>query len=392
VTGPDAQAPGLSGKSYNAFCVAGADIQGNYPRYEDVVESLGRGMYVQLRMGSEGQQEMEEIFRRIASDKLPTERMMVCTDARNAESLCKQGHVDHILRRLVACGIDPLDAICMATVNPMRAYGMHWHGAIAPGYVADMVLFEDLKAFQSRAVFQRGNFYMGKPAHRSILYGKPKDAACTGACGQDTFRLPVNGCMPVICVTPGHVSTALEYRNVPSEDGAFVAREGLVKLVVMNRFGRGGVPVVSIMDGFSIKDGALATSVSYDTYSLVLAGDNDGDILLAAQTLKEMKGGYVVVQAGEVRMKVALPIMGIMSDLTAEEFLRAQKKLLFQAKKLFAAPIEGDPFKTLSFITLPTIPEVRVTEYGIYEVSKRRYLLNEAPKLRVYHGKQRRIP
>lgn len=383
----DGQAPGLSGNTFNVFCVAGNDQNGKYPKYQDVLEKLRRGMYVQLRVGSEGLEEMEDIFRHIAKDKLPTERIMLCTDGKSAEDMCKHGHIDYILRRMVARGIDPIDAICMATINPIRAYRLNWHGVIAPGYVADMVLLEDLREFQTNVIFQKGKLHLTSSGRRYTVKESTCGAVRLNLRDPEKFMLPAHENMPVIRVTPGEILTDLEYRNVPAQNGFFKAENGMAKIAVMNRRATRTAPVVGILEGMPIKNGALATSVAYDTYNVVLAGDNDADMLLAAQTLEEIKSGYVVVKDGKVTAKLSLPVLGLMSDLPAKELIDAHRTLLMEAKKLIDMPLEGDPFKTLSFITLPVIPKVRMTELGLYNVCTKQYFVSE-----VNQGKQRRIP
>ncbi len=375
----DGQAPGLSGSTYNAYCVGELCADDAQAGYEQVVEKLRRGMYIQLRMSSGGQA-MDEIIRSIAAAKLPLDRFMLATDGRDLETLCSEGHINHILRRLVACGIDPLDAICMGSINAMRAYRLPWRGAIAPGYAANMVVFESLRDFRSEAIFRKGNLYLDKPQYRRAETGKIRNTVRVSARDPKILELPVDGKMPVVQVVPGRIQTKLIWRDVPVQNGRFVARKGYVKLAVMERRFAGGKVGLGIVEGLPVRNGAIGSSISHDRNDLVVAGDNDHDMLLAMRTLQEMGGGWVVVKGGTVEAKLALPLAGLMSDLPAWKLLQARREFVHKAAEAAGVPEEENLFTTLAFLTLPTLPEARVTERGVFDASAQKYAVREKEK------------
>ncbi len=368
----DGQAPGLSGSTRNAYCVGELSADSAADGCEEAMEMMRRGMYIQLRM-SFGGQEMDDVFRGIAAAKLPLDRFMLGTDGRDPETLCREGHVNYILRRLVACGIDPLDAIRMASINATRAYRLLWRGAIAPGYIADMVLFENLRDFRCKAVFQKGNLYFNKPLRWRAAAGRVSNTVHVNVHDPKVLELPVDGEMPVVQVVPGEIRTKLLRREVPAENGLFAARTGYVKLAVMERRFAGGNVGLGILEGLPIQKGAIGTSISHDVNDLVVAGDNDEDMLLAVRTLEKMGGGCVVIREGKVAAKLALPLAGRMSDLSAQELLKARRELLNEAAKAAGITDGEGLFTTLAYITLPTLPEARVTERGVFDVAEQRY-------------------
>lgn len=372
----DGHAPLLTGDALNAYCVAGPHTDHECTTYPEVLEKLRAGLRIHLRIGS-ASRGIEEVMREIAAHNLPTRRMMFCTDDKHLEDIRNEGHINYILRRAVANGIDPIHAVQMATINTANTYGIRHYGATAPGYRADLVVFDNLTDFNPQFVITDGKLF--EPGQDSHLKPDPKiyNSVHLAPRKKENFILPVKGKMPVINQDPKELLTRLSYEDVPTQNGCFVARDGYLKLAVLERHHASGHMAVGIYKGFAIKDGAFASTVGHDSHNLVVCGDNDADMLTAIDALEACGGGYVAVRNGKVMAQLDLPIAGLMSDAPLDTILEKQRELLAVAKD-FGVDSETDPFITMSFLALPVIPEVRLTDRGLFDVTKMDFIRYEA--------------
>lgn len=368
----DGHAPLLTGDLLNAYCVAGPRTDHECSSYEEVLEKLRKGMRIHLRLGS-ACRGIETIFRQIADNGLPTRRMQFCTDDKHLENIRDEGHINYILRRAVANGIDPIQAVQMATINAAETYGLIGYGAVAPGYRADLVLFDNLKDFRPQLVVTDGQIF--RPEADLPVKPDPKiyNSVHLAPRKPDVLRLPVEGPMPIIQTVDGELLTRLVWEEVPTRDGAFSAGGGLVKLAVLERHHASSRVGLGILRGLPLQAGAMATTVGHDSHNLIVAGDNDADMLIAIDALEECGGGYVVVSEGRVLAKLALPVAGLMSDAPLDEILRHQQALL-QAAAQLGISNTSDPFITLSFVALPVIPDVRLTDMGMFDVTNMQFI------------------
>lgn len=368
----DGHAPLLTGDLLNAYCVAGPRTDHECSSYEEVLEKLRKGMRIHLRLGS-ACRGIETIFRQIADNGLPTRRMQFCTDDKHLENIRDEGHINYILRRAVANGIDPIQAVQMATINAAETYGLIGYGAVAPGYRADLVLFDNLKDFRPQLVVTDGQIF--RPEADLPVKPDPKiyNSVHLAPRKPDVLRLPVEGPMPIIQTVDGELLTRLVWEEVPTRDGTFCAGGGLVKLAVLERHHASSRVGLGILRGLPLQAGAMATTVGHDSHNLIVAGDNDADMLIAIDALEECGGGYVVVSEGRVLAKLALPVAGLMSDAPLDEILRHQQALLHAAAQLGISNT-SDPFITLSFVALPVIPDVRLTDMGMFDVTNMQFI------------------
>lgn len=368
----DGHAPLLTGDLLNAYCVAGPRTDHECSSYEEVLEKLRKGMRIHLRLGS-ACRGIEAIFRQIADNGLPTRRMQFCTDDKHLENIRDEGHINYILRRAVANGIDPVEAVQMGTINAAEAYGLIGYGAVAPGYRADLVLFDNLTDFRPQLVVTGGQVF--HPEADLPVKPDPKiyNSVHLAPRKPDVLRLPVEGPMPIIQTVDGELLTRLVWEEVPVRDGAFCAGNGLVKLAVLERHHASSRVGLGILRGLPLRAGAMATTVGHDSHNMIVAGDNDADMLIAIDALEECGGGYVVVSEGRVLAKLALPVAGLMSDAPLEEILRHQQALLHAAAQLGISNT-SDPFITLSFVALPVIPDVRLTDMGMFDVTNMQFI------------------
>ena len=364
----DGHAPMLEGMGLNAYRVAGAFSDHECSTYEEVKQKLATGMNILLRIGSAANN-MDGVLRRIAEEKLPTRNMMFCTDDKHIEDIRREGHINANARMAVAAGIDPIDAIKMASYNAARAYGIRGVGAIAPGYKADMVLLEDLKDFKVKQVISRfGRPYTGEEQIPSpILPPQVFNSVRLPEISKYDLALRCHVSAPVIKMIPHQLVTELVYRDVErDENGCFIPSEGMVKLAVIERHHATGSMAVGILEGLGIKHGAVASTVAHDSHNLVVAGDNDEDMLMAIESLRDCGGGYSVVSRGVVLARLPLPIAGLMTAAPVNDVLEIQQALL-DALYSLGAKRDSDPLIALSFMALPVIPAVKLTDEGLFD-------------------------
>lgn len=364
----DGHAPMLEGMGLNAYRVAGAFSDHECSTYEEVKQKLATGMNILLRIGSAANN-MDGVLRRIAKEKLPTRNMMFCTDDKHIEDIRREGHINANARMAVAAGIDPIDAIKMASYNAARAYGIRGVGAIAPGYKADMVLLEDLKDFKVKQVISRfGRPYTGEEQIPSpILPPQVFNSVRLPEISKYDLALRCHVSAPVIKMIPHQLVTELVYRDVErDENGCFIPSEGMVKLAVIERHHATGSMAVGILEGLGIKHGAVASTVAHDSHNLVVAGDNDEDMLMAIESLRDCGGGYSVVSRGVVLARLPLPIAGLMTAALVNDVLEIQQALL-DALYSLGAKRDSDPLIALSFMALPVIPAVKLTDEGLFD-------------------------
>ena len=364
----DGHAPMLEGMGLNAYRVAGAFSDHECSTYDEVKAKLATGMNILLRIGSAANN-MDGVLRRIAKEKLPTRNMMFCTDDKHIEDIRREGHINANARMAVAAGIDPIDAIKMASYNAARAYGIRGVGAIAPGYKADMVLLEDLKDFKVKQVISRfGRPYTGEEQIPSpILPPQVFNSVRLPEISKYDLALRCHVSAPVIKMIPHQLVTELVYRDVErDENGCFIPGSGMVKLAVIERHHATGSMAVGILEGLGIKHGAVASTVAHDSHNLVVAGDNDEDMLMAIESLRECGGGYSVVSRGVVLAMLPLPIAGLMTAAPVNDVLEIQQALL-DALYSLGAKRDSDPLIALSFMALPVIPAVKLTDEGLFD-------------------------
>lgn len=364
----DGHAPMLEGMGLNAYRVAGAFSDHECSTYEEVKQKLATGMNILLRIGSAANN-MDGVLHRIAEERLPTRNMMFCTDDKHIEDIRREGHINANARMAVAAGIDPIDAIKMASYNAARAYGIRGVGAIAPGYKADMVLLEDLKDFKVKQVISRfGRPYTGEEQIPSpILPPQVFNSVRLPEISKYDLALRCHVSAPVIKMIPHQLVTELVYRDVErDENGCFIPSEGMVKLAVIERHHATGSMAVGILEGLGIKHGAVASTVAHDSHNLVVAGDNDEDMLMAIESLRDCGGGYSVVSRRVVLARLPLPIAGLMTAAPVNDVLEIQQALL-DALYSLGAKRDSDPLIALSFMALPVIPAVKLTDEGLFD-------------------------
>ncbi len=371
----DGHAPGLTGKDLAAYIAAGIGSDHECTTIEEAREKLRLGMYVMIREGSTAKN-----LRDLLPLVTPTNarRMMFVTDDRHPGDLIKEGHIDHIIRLAIDQGIDPVLAIQMATLNPAEYFGLKDLGAIAIGRQADMVLFDNFKDFRILKVWRAGTLVAedGKiipweRPQRSIPLRSSMNIKWDGV----DFRIPAQSSkVKVIEIIPGQIITRKLVTEAKIVDGYAVADtdRDILKIAVIERHTASGNMGKGFVKGFGLKRGALASSVAHDSHNIVVVGVSDEDMMKAVKEIEAMKGGLVAVADGQVLARLPLPVAGLMSEKSAHE-VHAELEELLKASKALGCTLE-EPFMALSFLALPVIPELKLTDKGLVDVTEFRFV------------------
>ncbi len=352
----DGHAPLLSGKDLNAYIYAGVQSDHECTTFAEGREKLLRGMYIMIREGST-EQNLRDLLPLV--NACTATRCCFATDDRHADMLVREGHIDDCIRKAVACGLEVEQALLMATFSAAGRFGLHDRGAIAPGRLADFCIVDDLDRFQVLRTFKRG-VEVVDPGYRPQTYPvvplrvrmpEPRDIQITG-----------RGEARVIGIIPGQIITC-DLRCQVDATAIPDTERDILKAVVTDRYREGGSGV-GLVRGFGLQEGAIAGSVSHDSHNIVAVGVDDADIIGAIREVVRLGGGLAVVSGDDVTV-LPLECAGLMSTLPFDAVAQRLEALQKHARRLGA--IE-DPFMYLSFLALTVIPEVRVTERGVFDV------------------------
>ncbi|MBI4304559.1 MAG: adenine deaminase [Chloroflexi bacterium] len=366
----DGHAPGVSGKNLNAYVAAGIHSDHESVLLEEAREKLGKGMYVMIREGS-SEKNLDALLP-LVTDKT-YKRCMFVVDDRTCVDLLKDGDIDAVVRKAIRHGLDPVRAIQLATINTAEYFRLDGLGAVAPGYQANLIVIRDMASMGIDMVFYQGRL-VAKEGRALFPASKPSGPVLTGTVKIKPFviealKLPASaGTQPVIEIIPGQIITRKRMEKVKIEGGMVVpdTSRDILKLVVVERHKATGNIGVGMVTGFGLKQGALASSVAHDSHNIVAVGTNDGDIFVAVKEIERLQGGLVAVAEGKVLASLALPIAGLLSDQPLETVANKLGKLEEVAAGLGTKL--PSPFSTLSFVALPVIPELRLTDLGLVDV------------------------
>jgi len=368
----DGHAPGLSGPDVVAYAAAGIRSDHECTTAAEGLEKLRLGMYLMIREGSAAKN-MEALLPVVTDGNY--RRCLLVSDDTHPHDLVENGHIDHALRKAVRLGADPVRAVQMVTINAAEAFGRKDLGAVLPGYKADVVLVDDLKDFavdtvvrHGRPVVLGGRLCVDIPRRQDPSVYK---SICTGPVSAASFRMPLEGRRArVIGLTEDQLVTRSLVETVKVQGGCAVSdpKRDILKLAVVERHHASGNVGLGLVKGFGLKRGAMGSSVAHDSHNLVVVGTNDDDMAACVAALTEMGGGFAVVVDGRVEARLALPVAGLMSEEPAEEVAARDRELREVAARLGVVP--KAPFITLSFLALPVIPELKLTDRGLVDVTR----------------------
>lgn len=380
----DGHAPLLSGKSLQAYAAAGVISDHECSHMAEALEKLACGQWIMIRQGTAAHnlQALTGLF------KPPYyQRAMLVTDDKHPGDLLQGGHIDGIIRKAVELGADPVRAIKMGTYNPACFFGLKNRGAVAPGYLADLVVFDDLKTVKVTAVFKEGRLAAengqllidGNVSAGEPLLPEPgtKDRVFhsfhMSPITLSSLEFKEHGPSQRVIDLVEHELTTRERIRKWTDSPGFApgvnVREDVVKLAVFERHHGTGHMGLGFLGRYGLKKGAVATSIGHDSHNLVVAGVTDEDMLAAGNRVLENQGGLAVALEGKVLSDLPLPVAGLMSMLTLEETDRRLEELKILTRRLGISQ-DIDPFMTLAFVSLPVIPKLRLNTYGVIDVDR----------------------
>nr|WP_181983274.1 adenine deaminase [Ruminococcus sp. AM34-10LB] len=359
----DGHAPELSGNDLNAYIAAGVYSDHECSTFENALEKLRKGQFIMIREGTAAHN-LKALMPLLTQQYYS--RCMFATDDKHPSDLLYGGHIDYIVKQALKNGADPIVALKTATHHAARYFLLNNKGAIASGYLADIVVVDNLEDFNVETVFKRGKL---------VFDGEVKDFSAPTVDEKlakkcfDTFHLDsvtpssfkVDGKLGLIGLVGGELLT----RNLGTADKIDVEND-ILKIACIERHKGTNHIGVGYVKGYSLKSGAVATSVAHDSHNIITVGCNDDDIAVAVNAIKDSKGGIAVVQNGKIKALLELPIAGLMSDeplTTVNEKLENAKSSAYE----LGADKSIDPFMTLSFLSLPVIPSLRITTKGVFD-------------------------
>lgn len=411
----DGHAPFLAGKGLNAYVTAGVTSDHECSDINEAREKYARGQWIMIREGTAAKN-LEALMPLFEAPYY--QRSMLVTDDRHPGDLIRYGHIDYIIRSAVKRGADPIRAIKMGSFNTASYFGIQNRGAVAPGYLADLVVLKDLESLDVVKVYKAGELVaengvcLVEPAQEKTWDAtikdrvfssfhmeeiQEKDLAVSELCGEDAAgkMLRVIGLQPhqlittellvpymagVPCVGERGGEGASEGMQTCQSDGngsadTFACRlapgvdlnQDIVKLAVFERHHHTGHIGLGFLSGYGLKKGAVASSIAHDSHNLIIAGTNDADMVLAGNCVRKNKGGLAVAVDGKLLGELPLPIGGLMTGASADEVEQTLEYLKAELRKL-GIPDTVDPFMTLAFVSLPVIPKLRLNTYGVIDV------------------------
>lgn len=372
----DGHAPLLSDKDLNAYIAAGVQSDHECSNIEEAMEKLRRGQYIMIREGTaaKNMEALMPLFREPYCS-----RCMLVTDDKHPGDLLQGGHIDYIIRKAIAAGVDPVVAVRMGTLVPCQYFGLAHSGAVAPGYTADLIVLSNLEQFTVEQVYKKGRLVaqQGRMLHPAALtvdkarFARVFDSFNMDEITPEQLQLKQTGTRQrVICLTPHSLLTTEKIvpfcQHPGTAPGVDVAQQ-IVKLAVFERHQRSGHVGLGFLGNYGLQCGAVASSIAHDSHNLIVAGTNDADMVLAGNTVRKNKGGLAFALNGQVVGELPLPVAGLMSTESAET-VEEKLQTLKAALKAHGISEDIDAFMTLAFVSLPVIPKLRLNTYGIVDV------------------------
>jgi adenine deaminase len=365
----DGHAPGLAGKELNAYLSAGILSDHESTTLEEGKEKLRRGMYLMIREGS-SEKNLDALLPLVTDSTY--KRCFFVVDDRSCFDLLREGDIDAVVRKAISRGLEPVRAIQMATINPAEYFRLHDRGGIGPGYIANLVTITDLAQLEIDMVFYKGRLVarQGKPLFPfpPVTVELKDTVRIKSPTAQSLKIVPAGETYSVIQIVPGQIATKKAVEKIQVVNGVVACdlERDILKLVVVERHKASGNIGVGLVKGFGLKKGALASSVAHDSHNIIAVGADDLDILKAIEEINRLQGGLVVCANLEILASLPLPIAGLLSPEPLDIVVSQYEIVERAAASLGNLP--PAPFAILSFLALPVIPELRLTDLGLVDV------------------------
>ncbi len=373
----DGHAAGLSANDLNVYLAAGIRTDHESTTAMEAKERLSRGMYLMIREGTVAK-DLQQLIPIV--NECNARRCLFVTDDKHLDDIIHDGSIDHNVRLAVASGLSSITAIQMATINAAECFGLEEKGAIAPGYKADFFLFDDLEKINitsvykdGMAVVENGRLVIESQNHTLVETERLRNSVRYHEPTENHFHIPLKtNKANIIEIIPNSLVTRHIIEKVNTSDsGIFQTSiiDDQLKLAVIERHHMKNQIGLGIVKGLGLKSGAIATTIAHDSHNLIIAGTTDFDMVVAAKAIKDIQGGLVVVNHGKVIASLGLSIAGLMSDRPYQEVYASLNEINLALQKL-GANDHFNPFLTISFLSLPVIPELKLTDKGLFQVSK----------------------
>jgi len=370
----DGHCPSLSGNDLQAYVTAGIRSDHETTVLSEGLEKIEAGMMLMIREGTSAKN-LEELVPLV--NKGNARRFCFVSDDLHPEDIQQRGHVNYMVKKAIQLGLDPVTAIQLATLNPAEYFGLKDRGAVAPGLRADLAVLNDLEGFEVNSVYKDGRMVVDKGSLVNLPNGQDKATLVKPEplnifpLSPESFRIPYSeDKAKVIEVVPGQLITHMRFEKIGSDNG-YVSTDtesDVLKLCVVERHRATGHIGLGLVTGFGLKRGAMATSVAHDSHNVIAVGVTDEEIYRAVEAVRIMGGGLSVVKDNEILAKVPLEIAGLMSGEPLEILVQKLREIKKAAAGLGCALEE--PFMALSFLALPVIPELKLTDMGLVDVNK----------------------
>ncbi len=366
----DGHAPGVSGAALNAYVAAGPRSDHECTTPEEAIEKLRRGLHVFFREATNARNLLALLPALTPANR---RRVSLCTDDRQPPDLLDDGGIDAMLRMLIEGGVDPLEAIRLATLNPAEYFGLHDRGAVAPGRRADFLVVNDLRTMEARQVYTGGALVAVDGSPEWARRGGPEPPAPSMAVDWDGLTLKIaarEGAVRVIRAIPDQIVTGADRAEPSIVDGEVVAdpSRDLLKIAVIERHTASGRVGLGLVSGLGLIRGAIAGTVAHDHHNIIVIGADDASMLTAARRVADLGGGLAVADGSETLAVLPLPVAGLMSPEPIEA-IRDRLDQVVEAARNLGSPLH-DPFMAMSFLGLEVIPSLKITDLGLVDVER----------------------
>ncbi len=367
---------GLEWDQLNVYSAAGLSDDHESVEYDELHDRLRLGIKALVREGST-ERNVDTLMAGVIKNGLPTEDLLFCTDDKHVNDIAEEGHISYNIQRSIDLGLDPIKAIKIATINAAKHFRMdHQLGSLAPGRFADFVLLDNINEIKPHAVFKDGVLVAEKGELVREIRGSYPDFLNTtvklsSSFKADDFTISASGDEVTVRVINLYGDQIINYQSdaVLKVIGSHVQTDpssDILKLSVVERYGKNGQVGSAFVRGFKLQSGAIASSVSHDHHNIVVVGTNDEDMFIASQELEKHQGGFIAVDKGQILGVLPLPIAGLMSPLSADVVMKEMEELNAVVQSM-GSDLPA-PFMTLSFVSLPTVPELGLTDMGLISV------------------------
>ena len=372
----DGHGAGLNTHSVNVYSTANIKTDHECATYEQLVDRVRRGIYVLMREGTVAKN-LNDLIK--GASIFNSRRLCLCTDDKHIDDLAENGSIDTSIKMCIEGGLAPEIAIQMATLNAAECYNLKNKGAIAPSYIADFIILDNLEEFKINSVYKNGKLVVSNnilitDIEYSNLCPNLSNSINLPTLTKDILKIDVKNksTLNVIELIPNklesnHLRLDISKLNFNDEFVSSTTNDNLLKIAVIERHKNTGNIGLGVLKGLNIKSGAIATTIAHDSHNLIVCGTNDSDMLFAIQELKNINGGIIIVKDGKVLASVSLEIGGIITARKSNDVISDLNKL-HDALKIIAPDINFNPFLTLSFLSLPVIPDIKITDKGLFDV------------------------